>query len=81
MAKSVFRHHEDDGLLSVFASDAGEILLACEKGHWWIVDATSSGTARPEQTPANDANLKVDMPMKDLLKRFGPDSLRALHPK
>lgn len=35
----VLKHTEDDGDLSIFAAD-DEILIACQKGHFWIVAAT-----------------------------------------
>jgi hypothetical protein len=38
MAKPVFKHQDDDGDLSVFAS-GDVVVLACEHGHYWLVDA------------------------------------------
>jgi hypothetical protein len=38
MAKPVFKHDEDDGDLSIFAS-GDVIVLACEHGHYWAIDA------------------------------------------
>jgi hypothetical protein len=38
MAKPVFKHQDDDGDLSIFAS-GDVVLLACEHGHYWIVAA------------------------------------------
>jgi hypothetical protein len=38
LAKSVFRHDEDSGTLSVFAS-RNLILLACEHGHYWAIES------------------------------------------
>lgn len=34
----VFRHTEDDGELSVFASK-DQVLVACARGHYWLLDA------------------------------------------
>lgn len=81
MATSVLRHHEDDGVLSVFASDAGELLFACEKGHWWIVEAAKSGSSAPTDELADDAGVDAGMPIRELVQRFGPRSLKALHPE
>jgi hypothetical protein len=38
MAKPVFKHQDDDGDLSIFAS-GDLVVLACEHGHYWLVDA------------------------------------------
>jgi hypothetical protein len=38
MAKPVFKHQDDDGDLSIFAS-GDVVVLACEHGHYWLVDA------------------------------------------
>lgn len=48
MAKSVFKHQDDDGDLSVFAS-SDVVLLACEHGHYWVLDAKkhSAETVKP----------------------------------
>ncbi len=34
----VLKHHDDDGDLSIVA-EAGQLLIACNKGHYWIVEA------------------------------------------
>lgn len=46
MATSVMIDVEDNGKTSVFIS-AAKVLFACEKGHWWIVEATDYGDASP----------------------------------
>ena len=38
MAKAVLKHQEDEGDLSIFAS-GDVVLLACEHGHYWVLDA------------------------------------------
>ena len=38
MAQSTFRHQDDDGVLSIFAS-RDVVLLTCEHGHFWILSA------------------------------------------
>lgn len=48
MAKPVFKHQEDDGDVSLFAS-GDVVLLACEHGHYWVIDAKqhSSESVKP----------------------------------
>jgi hypothetical protein len=48
MAQAVFKHQEDDGDLSIFAS-GDVVVLACEHGHYWVLDAKehSSETVKP----------------------------------
>jgi hypothetical protein len=50
MATSVMIDVEDSGKISVFIS-AAKVLFACEKGHWWIVEATDYGDASPPPPP------------------------------
>lgn len=48
MATPVFKHQDDDGSLSVFAS--GDIVVfACENGHFWVMESKeqSSESVRP----------------------------------
>jgi hypothetical protein len=45
MANSVFRDTGDGGSVSIFISGS-KILFACEKGHWWIVEASEFGDSR-----------------------------------
>jgi hypothetical protein len=57
MANSVFKHQDDGGNLSIFAS-GDVVLLACEHGHYWVLDAKqhSSQTVKPalEQAMTSD---------------------------
>jgi hypothetical protein len=48
MAAPVFKHQEDDGDLSIFAS-GDTIVLACEHGHYWVLQAKqqSGETVKP----------------------------------
>ena len=48
MATPVFKHQEDDGNISLFVS-GDVVLLACEHGHYWVLDATqhSEDTVKP----------------------------------
>lgn len=83
MADSVLRHTDDDGVLSIFAS-GDDVLFACSKGHWWIVEATSTGSAPraaakraregvvPQRVTAADKNLTA------LSKRFGRGAVEAM---
>jgi hypothetical protein len=50
MATSVMIDVADSGKISVFIS-AAKVLFACEKGHWWIVEATDYGDASPPPPP------------------------------
>ena len=80
---SILKHTDDDGDLSVFASGT-EVLFVCSKGHWWIVDASSTGTAPkaaakramegivPQRITAADKSLTA------LSERFGQDVLKAM---
>jgi len=83
MADSVFRHTDDNGTLSVFAS-GDEVLFACSKGHWWIVTATSSGRSSKAATERAKRGLEIVKPtaadrgVRDLTARFGPDILNAM---
>jgi hypothetical protein len=48
MAKPVFKHQEDDGDLSIFAS-SDVLVVACEHGHYWVLNAEqqSSESLKP----------------------------------
>ena len=51
MATSVLRDVNDEGRVSVFIAD-NNILFTCEKGHWWIVEASETGsTGQSEGLP------------------------------
>ena len=72
---SLFKHTDDDGDLSVFAS-GGDVAFVCSKGHWWTVAASSTGT-----TQKSGVNLDADSDAPDLTarsERFGPDVLKAM---
>jgi hypothetical protein len=43
MARPVAKHQDDDGDLSIFAS-GDFILIACEHGHFWSIDAKERST-------------------------------------
>ena len=38
MAESTFKHLDDDGSLSLFAS-SDNLIISCEHGHYWIVNS------------------------------------------
>lgn len=81
---TVFRHPDDDGELSIFAS-GNEVLFVCTQGHWWIVEATSSGAttkgavkkaaAGEETTGRSGQAVKLAAELKD---KFGSEALRAM---
>jgi hypothetical protein len=39
MAESVFKHLDDQGDLSMFASGA-VLIVSCSNGHYWVVEGT-----------------------------------------
>lgn len=43
MAKPVYKHQEDNGELSIFTS-GDMVLIACEHGHYWVIDAEQHST-------------------------------------
>lgn len=66
------KHSEDRGNLTLFA-DGDQILIACDKGHYWTINAKSGKV--PKVAPdAARAGLPRD------LERFGPAAMRALNP-
>jgi hypothetical protein len=38
MAKSILTHEDDGGVLSIVTS-GNTVVLACEHGHYWVLDA------------------------------------------
>jgi hypothetical protein len=64
MARSVFKHQEDDGDLSIFAS-GDVVLLACEHGHYWVLGAQERSIETVK--PALQEALSVDQ-FESLLK-------------
>jgi hypothetical protein len=46
----MMKHSDDDGDLSVIAGK-GQILFACSKGHYWIVEA-QEGSVSLEEEPS-----------------------------
>lgn len=48
MATPVYKHVDDDGTLSIFASE-GVIVLACEHGEYWVLEAKmeTKATVKP----------------------------------
>ncbi len=64
-------HQDDGGNVSLFGRDK-QMLFACDKGHWWIVEAASAGTNEESELEADDGALA------DLRKSFGDAPLRAM---
>jgi hypothetical protein len=61
VAKAVFKHQEDDGDLSIFAS-GDVVLLACEHGHYWVINAKEHSNetvkgALAESLPEHQADM------------------------
>lgn len=64
MAQPVFKHQEDDGSLSIFAS-GNLVVFACENGHYWVLktEQRSSDTvksAMEEMVSPEQAQALVD---------------------
>lgn len=70
----VFKHEDDNGDLSVFASGE-EVLFACNKGHYWIVAAKSGAVAAPTRKALAERDV-VDLDA--LTKTFGAGLAEAL---
>ncbi len=64
------KHSEDKGNLTFF-SDGGQILIACDKGHYWMIDAKYG-----EISPAGDGAARIKLSPD--LDRFGPAAIQAL---
>lgn len=43
------KHSEDSGNLTLFA-DGDQILIACDKGHYWTLEAESGAVAKARCT-------------------------------
>jgi hypothetical protein len=67
--KMLGKHTNDDGDLSLFAGD-DEILIACSKGHYWILPA------KQHKVPA--AGREDSEATANLMKAFGPSPLRSM---
>lgn len=52
------KHRQDDGSLTVIADD-DRIIIACDKGHAWIIEAKMLSV--PQQ-PAADVSLAMEQP-------------------
>lgn len=65
------KHSDDDGTLTLFA-DGNKVLIACNRGHYWIFDAQSSGRGPGESSGETVDRVPVD------LERFGPAAIEAL---
>ena len=68
MAKPVWVHNEDDGLLSVFAS--GDVLVfSCEHGHYWVVNSEMKTT---ESVKPQLEQLMPDVELGRMMEKFQP---------
>lgn len=68
----MFKHNVEDGELSVFAG-TDELLFACSKGHYWIIEATQHSVVAGNRESAGSRDLG-----DGLLRRFGPDAREAM---
>jgi hypothetical protein len=80
---TVFRHTDDDGELSVFASGE-QVLFVCSHGHWWVVSAKETGVVakaaadRALKGAVPDKPSKADVAIAGLADKFGPGVFRAM---
>lgn len=79
----LMKHTDDNGDLSVFASEE-EVLFVCSNGHWWIVNASSTGVA-PEATAKRaldgatpSHNTAAEKSVTALSERFGREVFKAM---
>lgn len=80
---ALLKHTDDDGDLSVFASEE-QVLFVCSKGHWWVVDAVSTGSApksavsKARKDAAARESSGAQTSVEVLSERFGRDVLKAM---
>ncbi|WP_433663939.1 hypothetical protein ACQPW1_18600 [Nocardia sp. CA-128927] len=69
----VMKHTEDEGDLSLFAS-GDQILIACSKGYFWVLDASQQLLSKsPRHVDAADSPT-----LASLHDRFGKNSVMFL---
>lgn len=66
MPNQVFQHSDDDGALSVIAS-GNTVILACEKGHYWILESTQYSKESVTEAVSDRFSPEVG---EALLRRF-----------
>jgi len=66
------KHTDDDGELSLFAS-GNELLIACNRGHFWTLKA-SQGHVEGAVRQSTSAATELD----DLVEQFGEAAPEAL---
>ncbi len=59
MAASVFKHLDDDGNLSLFVSKES-IIVTCENGHFWVVEAQQV-ESQEKLTERLDAKAAIEL--------------------
>ncbi|WEO76440.1 hypothetical protein BJQ94_13840 [Cryobacterium sp. SO2] len=67
---SYMKHNEDDGDLSIFASD-DEILIACNQGHVWFIKSARQELSESSIMAGHDTTNKI-------VARYGEAVLSAL---
>ena len=68
----MMKHNEDDGDLSVFAGTKG-LIFVCEKGHFWILDAT-------QQSKSDDGVGTTEQDILTIESDFGVGAANFLRP-
>jgi hypothetical protein len=57
----LFKHIEDDGDLSLFILDNGDVGVVCQHGHRWLLSARPAGAAQVAGArPANDVFTAIE---------------------
>lgn len=70
------KHSSDDGNLTLFSA-GGEILIACDRGHYWRFAATEGTVEQPDLTLGH-SGARSAAPDLD---KFGPEAMEALRPR
>jgi hypothetical protein len=68
----MFKHVDDDGDLSLFIMNGGEVGIVCDKGHSWTLKADAKGSHRLSASK----NSKV---LKEAVRRYHLDSETNAH--
>ncbi|MGG5259304.1 hypothetical protein [Phycicoccus avicenniae] len=73
----MLQHTDDDGALSVFASK-DQVLIACAKGHYWLLDATQHQVSEEADGESGGRRPPGSRGIAELSADFGPAVARGL---
>jgi hypothetical protein len=68
-----YKHTDDDGDLSIFAS-LGEVLIACSKGHYWLLQLQEK-----KQQEVLTSHTTVEAPKLDVKGEIGGSGIAILN--